>query len=95
MKADHIEYCISGSSQNTWHIFRQDSQIGIRRSIFDAVDFATRIAEREAMLSYASTKVTIEMPFEATRLPEKRKQTNDAGEQQMGTDCLAWASYRE
>jgi len=67
MKADHIEYRISGSLQNTWQIFRQDMQIGIRRSILDAVGFATHLAEREATLSLASTKVTIDTSLRELR----------------------------
>jgi hypothetical protein len=67
MKADHIEYHISDSLQDTWQIFRQGMQIGVRRSILDAVSFATHIAEREATLSFASTKVTIDTPLRELR----------------------------
>jgi len=63
MKADHIEYRISGSLQSSWQIFRQGMPIGIRRSILDAVGFATHLAERVATLSFASTKVTIDRRF--------------------------------
>ena len=67
MRTDRIEYRISGGPANGWKIFRQDMQIGIRRSILDAVVFATHLAEREATLSFASTKVTIDTSLRELR----------------------------
>lgn len=63
MRTDRIEYRISGGSPNGWKIFRQDMQIGIRRSIFGAVSFATHLAEREAVLGVALTKVCMDTPL--------------------------------
>lgn len=63
MRTDRIEYRISGGPPNGWMIFRQDMQIGIRRSIFDAVSFATHLAEREAVLGVALTKVAVDAPL--------------------------------
>lgn len=40
------------------------------------------------MLSYASTKVTIEMPFQETRFSEGGKQTNDSGGQRVEVVCF-------
>jgi len=67
MKTDRVEYHISGTPQNTWQIFRQNMQIGFRRCILDAIRFATQIAEREATLSLALTKVTIDNPLRSAR----------------------------
>lgn len=63
MRTDRIEYRISGGPPNSWNIFRQDMQIGIRRSIVDAVTFATQLAEREAVLGAALTKVAVDAPL--------------------------------
>jgi hypothetical protein len=63
MRTDRIEYRISGGPPNDWKIFRQGMQIGIRHSIFDAVVFATHLAEREAVLGVALTKVAMDAPF--------------------------------
>jgi hypothetical protein len=63
MRTDRIEYRISGGPPSGWKIFRQDMQIGIRRSILDAVTFATQLAEREAVLSVAFTKVAMDAPL--------------------------------
>jgi hypothetical protein len=63
MRTDHIEYRISRGPPNGWKIFRQNMQIGIRRSIFDAVSFAMPLAEREAVLGVAWTKVAMDAPL--------------------------------
>jgi hypothetical protein len=68
MRTDRIEYRISGGPPTGWKIFRQDMQIGIRRSIFDAASFATQLAEREAVLSVAWTKVAMDAPLANLKL---------------------------
>jgi hypothetical protein len=63
MRTDRVEYCISGDLPSGWKIFRQGMQIGVRRSFFDAVGFATQFAEREAILGKAWIKVAMEQPL--------------------------------
>jgi len=63
MRTDRIEYCISGDALNGWKILRQGMQIGLRHSLFDAVNFATQFAEREAILGTAWIRVAVEQPL--------------------------------
>lgn len=63
-----VEYQVSTSPANGWSIFRNDQQIGHRNDLFDAVAFATLLAEREAALPRHATRVAIEAGREPARL---------------------------
>lgn len=56
----HVEYQVTSSPARGWAIFRNDQQIGYRYDLFDAVAFATLLAEREATLPRHATRVAIE-----------------------------------
>lgn len=65
-----VEYQVTSSSISGWAIFRNDQQIGYRNDLFDAVAFATLLAEREAALPRHATRVAIEAgtePAQAVR----------------------------
>lgn len=55
-----IQYVVAADKGNGWAVFRDGMQIGRRGDLYDAVAFATRFAEREAVVTHCRVRVTTE-----------------------------------
>jgi hypothetical protein len=54
-----VSYLITSKPDRGWAILRDDQPIGHREELFDAVAFATHLAEREAALPHRATRVAM------------------------------------
>jgi hypothetical protein len=55
----HTEYTVSLLHGRGWVVLRNGDPIGRRSELFDAVSFATHLAEREATVSSLRTRVSV------------------------------------
>lgn len=55
-----VEYVVAPRLGGGWTVFRGDAPVGRRRGLSDALDFATRLAEREALMDGRATRVTMD-----------------------------------
>lgn len=62
-----VSYHITSKPGRGWAILRNDQPIGHRGELFDAVAFATHLAEREAALPRHATRVAMRTERDARR----------------------------
>ena len=55
----HAEYTVSLRQGHDWIVLRNGDPIGRRSELFDAVSFATHMAEREATVCSLPTRVSV------------------------------------
>ena len=55
----HTEYTVSLHHGRGWVVLRNGDPIGRRSELFDAVSFATHLAEREATVCRLPTRVSV------------------------------------
>lgn len=56
-----IDYLVAEDTGDGWAVFRNERQIAHRGDLFDAVDIATHLAEREARRTHCRVRVTTDM----------------------------------
>jgi hypothetical protein len=59
MSTTHAEYSVSKHPSRGWVVRRNGDPIGYRAQLFNAVSFATHLAEREATVSSLATHVSM------------------------------------
>ena len=63
-----VSYHVTSSPDRGWNILRNDQPIGYREELFDAVVFATHLAEREAALPRHITRVAMRTERDVRKL---------------------------
>lgn len=63
-----VSYHVTSKPDRGWAILRNDQPIGYREELFDAVVFATHLAEREAALPLHATRVAMRTERDARKL---------------------------
>jgi lysozyme family protein len=60
MIAQLVEYAVVRKHGNAWTVLRGGEPIGCRHALDRAVDFATLLAEREALAQRRATRVVVD-----------------------------------
>jgi hypothetical protein len=60
MATHTVEYVVARWHDEAWRVLRNGEPVGRRRMLFDALDFATHLAEREATRGTQNTRVLME-----------------------------------
>ncbi|MFC4761911.1 hypothetical protein [Dyella koreensis] len=55
---NQVHYHVIRATHGQWQVLRERQPIIVRRDLFEAVDLATRFAEREALVGTSRVKVT-------------------------------------
>lgn len=65
-----VSYHVTSRLDRGWAILRNNQPIGHREELFDAVAFATHLAEREAGLPHHATRVAVRTDRDARRVAQ-------------------------
>ena len=65
-----VSYHVTSRPDRGWAILRNNQPIGLREELFDAVAFATHLAEREAGLPHHATRVAVRTDRDARRVAQ-------------------------
>lgn len=65
-----VSYHVTSRPDRGWAILRNNQPIGLREELFDAVAFATHLAEREAGLPHYATRVAVRSEQDARRVAQ-------------------------
>jgi len=65
-----VSYHVTSRPDRGWAILRNNQPIGHREELFDAVAFATHLAEREAGSPHYATRVSVRTERDARRVAQ-------------------------